>query len=176
MEAQRLRATIHPLTRTRSTTMPSKATNAIPQGMHSLSPHIVCTGAAKAMEFYKAAFNAVETTRMPGPDGRLMHGAMKIGDSTLMLVDEMLEYGAKSPKTLNGSPVTIHLYVEDADATFARAVGAGAQVTMPLADQFWGDRYGQVEDPFGHKWSIATHQRDVTPEEMQEAMRKMASK
>jgi uncharacterized glyoxalase superfamily protein PhnB len=105
-----------------------------------------------------------------------MHGAMKIGDSTLMLVDEMLEYGAKSPKTLNGSPVTIHLYVDDADATFARAVGAGAKVTMPLADQFWGDRYGQVEDPFGHKWSIATHQRDVTPEEMQEAMRKMASK
>jgi len=156
--------------------MPSKATNPIPQGMHSLSPHIVCTGATKAMEFYKAAFNAVETARMPGPDGRLMHGAMKIGDSTLMLVDEMLEYGAKSPKTLNGSPVTIHLYVEDADATFARAVSAGAKVTMPLADQFWGDRYGQVEDPFGHKWSIATHQRDVTPEEMQEAMRKMASK
>ena len=156
--------------------MPSKATNPIPQGMHSLSPHIVCTGATKAMEFYKAAFNAVETARMPGPDGRLMHGAMKIGDSTLMLVDEMLEYGAKSPKTLNGSPVTIHLYVEDADATFARAVSAGAKVTMPLSDQFWGDRYGQVEDPFGHKWSIATHQRDVTPEEMQEAMRKMASK
>ena len=156
--------------------MASKATNPIPQGMHSLSPHIVCAGAAKAMDFYKAAFNAVETTRMPGPDGRLMHGAMKIGDSTLMLVDEMLEYGAKSPKTLNGSPVTIHLYVGDADATFARAVGAGAKVTMPLADQFWGDRYGQVEDPFGHKWSIATHQRDVTPEEMQEAMRKMASK
>ena len=156
--------------------MASKATNPIPQGMHSLSPHIVCAGAAKAMDFYKAAFNAVETTRMPGPDGRLMHGAMKIGDSTLMLVDEMLEYGAKSPKTLNGSPVTIHLYVEDADATVARAVSAGAKVTMPLADQFWGDRYGQVEDPFGHKWSIATHQRDVTPEEMQEAMRKMASK
>ena len=156
--------------------MPSKATNPIPQGMHSLSPHIVCTGATKAMEFYKAAFNAVETARMPGPDGRLMHGAMKIGDSTLMLVDEMLEYGAKSPKTLNGSPVTIHLYVEDADATFARAVSAGAKVMMPLSDQVWGDRYGQVEDPFGHKWSIATHQRDVTPEEMQEAMRKMASK
>jgi PhnB protein len=156
--------------------MPSKATNPIPQGMHSLSPHIVCAGAAKAMDFYKAAFNAVETTRMPGPDGRLMHGAMKIGDSTLMLVDEMLEYGAKSPKTLNGSPVTIHLYVEDADATVARAVSAGAKVTMPLADQFWGDRYGQVEDPFGHRWSIATHQRDVTPEEMQEAIRKMASK
>jgi uncharacterized glyoxalase superfamily protein PhnB len=176
MAAQRLRATIHPPPETRIIIMASKATNPIPQGMHSLSPHIVCAGAAKAMDFYKAAFNAVETTRMPGPDGRLMHGAMKIGDSTLMLVDEMLEYGAKSPKTLNGSPVTIHLYVEDADATVARAVSAGAKVTMPLADQFWGDRYGQVEDPFGHKWSIATHQRDVTPEEMQEAMRKMASK
>ena len=134
--------------------MPSKATHPIPQGMHSLSPHIVCAGAAKAMDFYKTAFNAVETARMPGPDGRLMHGAMKIGDSTLMLVDEMLEYGAKSPKTLNGSPVTIHLYVEDADATFARAVDAGAKVTMPLADQFWGDRYGQLKDPYGHSWSI----------------------
>ena len=156
--------------------MTGAAVTPIPQGMHSLSPHLVCAGAAQAIEFYKSAFNAVEQGRMPGPDGKLMHAAVKIGDSTLMLVDEMLEYGAKSPKTLNGSPVTIHLYVEDADATFARAVAAGAKVTMPLADQFWGDRYGQIEDPFGHKWSIATHQRDVTPEEMREAMRKMASK
>jgi len=156
--------------------MATQSAHPIPQGMHSLSPHIVCAGAAKAIDFYKAAFGAVEQGRMPAPNGKLMHAAVKIGDSTLMLVDEMLEYGAKSPQTLNGSPVTIHLYVEDADATFARAVAAGAKVTMPLADQFWGDRYGQLEDPFGHKWSIATHLRDMTPEEMQKAMRDMASK
>ena len=93
-----------------------------------------------------------------------------------MLVDEMLEYGAKSPKSLGGSAVTLHLYVDDVDAAFARAVAAGAKVTMPLADQFWGDRYGQLEDPFGHKWSIATHKRDVTPEEMKKAMAQMSSK
>jgi PhnB protein len=144
--------------------------------MHTRSPHIVCTGAAQAIDFFKAAFNAVETGRRPGPDGRLMHAAVKIGDSTLMLVDEMLEHGAKSPKSLGGSAVTLHLYVDDVDAAFARAVAAGAKVTMPLADQFWGDRYGQLEDPFGHKWSIATHKRDVTPEEMTKAMAQMSSK
>jgi len=156
--------------------MPTQSANPIPQGMHSLTPHIVCAGAAKAIDFYKAAFNAVETARLPGPNGKLMHAAVRIGDSTLMLVDEMPEHGAKGPKALNGSPVTIHLYVDDADATFARAVAAGAKVTMPLADMFWGDRYGQLEDPFGHKWSIATHQRDMSAEEMQQAMRQMASK
>ncbi|HEU5294597.1 MAG TPA: VOC family protein [Burkholderiaceae bacterium] len=156
--------------------MPSKSTPPIPEGMHTLSPHIVCAGAAKAIDFYKAAFNAVEKGRMPGPDGRLMHAAVQIGDSTLMLVDEMPEYGAKSPKALNGSPVTLHLYVKDVDATIAQAVSAGAKSTMPPSDQFWGDRYGQLEDPFGHKWSIATHMRDVTPEEMKKAMEQMATK
>lgn len=156
--------------------MPTQSANPIPPGMHSLSPHIVCAGAAKAIDFYKAAFGAVETARMPGPDGRLMHAAVKIGDSTLMLVDEMPEWGVKGAKALGGSPVTLHLYVQDADATFARAVAAGAKVTMPLADQFWGDRYGQLEDPFGHKWSIATHKLDMTPDEMAQAMRQMASK
>jgi len=156
--------------------MATSSVKPIPEGIHTLSPHIVCTGAAKAIDFYKAAFNAVETGRMPGPDGRLMHAAVKIGDSTLMLVDEMLEHGAKSPKSLGGSAVTLHLYVDDVDAAFARAVAAGAKVTMPLADQFWGDRYGQLEDPFGHKWSIATHKRDVTPEEMKKAMAQMSSK
>jgi PhnB protein len=155
--------------------MPAKP-NFIPPDMHTVTPHLICAGAAKAIDFYKAAFNAVETARMPGPDGKLMHAAVRIGDSTVMLVDEMLEYGAKSPKTLSGSPVTIHLYVEDVDTAFARAVSAGAKVTMPLEDMFWGDRYGQIEDPFGHKWSMATHKRDVTPEEMQEAMKKMSSK
>jgi PhnB protein len=156
--------------------MPAQSANPIPQGMHSLTPHLVCAEAAQAIHFYKAAFGAEESARLPGPDGKLMHAAVRIGDSTLMLVDEMPEYGALGPKALKGSPVTIHLYVEDADAVFARAVAAGAKVTMPLADQFWGDRYGQLEDPFGHKWSIATHQRDMTPEEMQQAMREMASK
>jgi len=155
--------------------MPAKP-NFIPPDMHTVTPHLICAGAAKAIDFYKAAFNAVETARMPGPNGKLMHAAVRIGDSTVMLVDEMLEYGAKSPKTLSGSPVTIHLYVEDVDTAFARAVSAGAKVTMPLEDMFWGDRYGQIEDPFGHKWSMATHKRDVTPEEMQEAMKKMSSK
>jgi uncharacterized glyoxalase superfamily protein PhnB len=156
--------------------MTAQSANPIPQGMHSLSPHLICAGAAKAIEFYKAAFNAIEQMRMPGPNGKLMHAALRIGDSTLMLVDEMPEHGAMGPKALKGSPVTIHLYVPDADATFARAVAAGATVRMPLADMFWGDRYGQIEDPFGHRWSIVTHQRDVTPEEMQKAMREMASK
>jgi uncharacterized glyoxalase superfamily protein PhnB len=144
--------------------------------MHSLTPHLVCAGAALAIDFYKAAFGAEESARLPGPNGKLMHAAVRIGDSTLMLVDEMPEHGALGPKALKGSPVTIHLYVEDADATFARAVAAGAKVTMPLTDMFWGDRYGQLEDPFGHRWSIATHQRDLTPQEIQQAMREMASK
>jgi uncharacterized glyoxalase superfamily protein PhnB len=146
----------------------------IPQGMHSVTPHLVCAGAAEAIEFYKKAFGAVEAARLPGPGGRLMHAMIRIGDSAVMLVDEMPEWGAFGPKSLKGSPVTIHLYVEDADAFFARAVKAGAKVTMPLDDAFWGDRYGKLEDPFGHHWSVATHLRDVSAEEMQQAMRKMS--
>ena len=146
----------------------------IPQGMHSVTPHLICAGAAKAIEFYKQAFGATEQARLPGPDGRLMHAAVKIGDSQVMLVDEMPEWGALGPKSLKGTPVTIHLYVEDVDALVARAVKAGAKVTMPVADQFWGDRYGKLEDPFGHHWSVATHVRDVSMEEMQDAMRQMA--
>ncbi|HEY1288045.1 MAG TPA: VOC family protein [Burkholderiales bacterium] len=145
----------------------------IPQGMHSVTPHLVCAGAAQAIEFYKQAFGATEKGRMAGPDGRLMHAAVKIGDSTVMLVDEMPEWGALGPKSLKGSPVTIHLYVEDVDSFVARAVKAGAKVTMPVADQFWGDRYGKLEDPFGHHWSVATHQRDVAPDEMKKAMAAM---
>ena len=144
------------------------STNPIPQGMHSVTPHLVCAGAAKAIDFYKQAFGATEQGRMPGPDGRLMHAAVKIGDSTVMLVDEMPEWGALGPKSLKGSPVTIHLYVSDVDAFVARAVKAGAKVTMPVADQFWGDRYGMVKDPFGHVWAIATHVEDLSPKEMEE--------
>jgi PhnB protein len=146
----------------------------IPQGMHSVTPHLVCAGAARAIEFYKQAFGAEEGARLPGPDGRLVHASVKIGDSQVMLVDEMPEWGALGPKSLKGTPVTIHLYVEDVDALVARAVKAGAKVTMPVADQFWGDRYGKLEDPFGHHWSVATHVRDVSVEEMQDAMRQMA--
>ena len=151
------------------------ATNAkpIPDGMHSLTPHLVCAGAGAAIDFYKAAFGAVELSRLPGPGGKLMHGSVRIGDSVLMLTDEMPEWGSLGPKALKGSPVTIHLYVNDVDAAVAQAVAAGAKVTMPVADMFWGDRYGQLEDPFGHKWSVATHTQDLTPTQIQEGMAKM---
>jgi uncharacterized glyoxalase superfamily protein PhnB len=147
----------------------------IPEGMHSVTPHLVCAGAAKAIDFYKQAFGATELARLPGPQGKIMHAAVRIGDSTVMLTDEMPEWGSLGPKALKGSPVTIHLYVPDADAFVARAAKAGAKVTMPVAEQFWGDRYGRIEDPFGHHWSVATHVRDVSGEEMQQAMQKMAA-
>lgn len=143
--------------------------NPIPDGMHTVTPHLVCADAAKAIDFYAHAFGAVEVSRLPDPQGRLMHAAIRIGDSTVMLVDEFPEWGSFGPASLKGTPVTIHLYVEDADAFVERAVGAGAKVTMPLEDMFWGDRYGALEDPFGHRWSVATHLRDVTPEEIQRA-------
>jgi len=148
-------------------------TSKIPSGMHSVTPHLVCAGAANAIEFYKKAFGAEEQARLPGPDGRIMHAAVKIGDSTVMLVDEMPEWGALGPKALKGSPVTIHLYVDDADKFVERAAKAGAKVTMPVAEQFWCDRYGKLEDPFGHHWSVATHVRDVGPEDMKKAMKDM---
>jgi uncharacterized glyoxalase superfamily protein PhnB len=154
--------------------MPQTRVKPIPDNMHSLTPHLVCAGAAQAIEFYKKSFNAKEEGRLAGPDGKLMHAMVRIGDSALMLVDEMPAHGALGPKALKGSPVTLHLYVEDADATVAQAVKAGAKVTMPLADMFWGDRYGQLEDPFGHHWSVATHQRDLTSEQITEGMKAMA--
>ena len=147
---------------------------AIPQDMHVVTPHLVCAGAAKAIEFYKKAFGAIEGGRLPGPDGKLMHAMIRIGGDAIMLVDEMPQWGALGPKALKGSPVTIHLYVDDADAFAKRAAAAGAKITMPVADQFWGDRYGKLEDPFGHHWSVGTHVRDVSPDEMQKAMQEMA--
>jgi len=141
--------------------------------MHSVTPHLVCAGAADAIEFYKKAFGAVELTRMPGPQGKLMHAMIRIGDSAIMLVDESPEWGMLGPKSLKGSPVTIHLYVDDADAFVARAVKAGAKVTMPVDDMFWGDRYGKLEDPFGHHWSVGTRVRDVSAQEMRQAMQKI---
>jgi PhnB protein len=147
----------------------------VPDGMHTVTPHLVCAGAAAAIEFYKKAFNAVEMFRLPGPEGKLIHACIRIGDSPVMLVDEFPEHGGTSPRALKGSPVTIHLSVENVDAFVARAVAAGAKITMPLADMFWGDRYCQFEDPFGHHWSAATHLRDLTPEEIREAMQKMGA-
>ena len=120
----------------------------IPEGMHTVTPQLVCAGAADAIEFYKKAFNAAETARLPGPQGKIMHAMIRIGDSPLMLVDEFPEWQSLGPKSLKGSPVTIHLYVEDVDAFVQRAVAAGAKITMPLDDMFWGDRYAQLEDPF----------------------------
>jgi PhnB protein len=153
----------------------TKKVKPIPDGSHSVTRHLVCAGAADAIEFYKKAFNAVETLRLPGPQGKLMHAEVRIGDSAVMLVDESPEWGMLGPKSLKGSPVTIHLYVEDVDAFVARAVAAGAKITMPVADMFWGDRYGTLEDPFGHRWSVGTHIRDVSLEEMQQGMQNMGS-
>jgi PhnB protein len=145
----------------------------IPDDMHTVTPHLVCAGAAEAIDFYKRAFGAVEEARLPGPGGKIMHAMIRINGSAVMLVDENPEWGMLGPKALKGTPVTIHLYVEDADGFVARAEKAGAKVTMPVADMFWGDRYGKIEDPFGHHWSVGTHVRDVSMEEAQQAMQKM---
>jgi PhnB protein len=155
--------------------MTTSTVKPIPDGMHSVTPHLVIDGAAAAIDFYVKAFGAEDVARLPGPQGKLMHALIRIGGSAIMLVDEFPDWGSFGPKALKGTPVTIHLYVPDTDAFYARAVAAGAKATMPPQDMFWGDRYGQVEDPFGHKWSIATHIRDVTPEEMQKAMAQMAA-
>ncbi|MGH8549639.1 MAG: VOC family protein [Methylococcales bacterium] len=137
--------------------------------MHTVTPHIVCAGVADAIEFYKKAFNAVEMIRLPGPQGKLIHACIQIGDSAVMLADEMPDWGSLGPKSLKGTSVSIHLQVEDADAVFEQAVNAGAKIRMPMGDMFWGDRYGMLEDPFGHQWSVATHVRDVSLDEMQAA-------
>ena len=144
----------------------------VAEGMHTVVPHLICRDAAGAIEFYKKAFGAVEMMRMPTPDGKLMHASVKIGDTIVMLVDEMPNWGVLSPQALNNSPVTLHMSVPDVDAVFARAVAAGAKAKMPVADMFWGDRYGKLEDPFGHHWSVATHIRDMTAEEIFEAGKK----
>jgi len=153
----------------------------IPAGYHNITPHIVVSDARKAAEFYKKAFGAETRPFATGPDGKVMHTEVKIGDSTLMLNDEFPEWQVLSPtSTKADTSVTLHLYVQDAVKTYAAAVAAFARPTMPLEDQFWGDRYGKVKDPFGHTWSIAQHIKDMTHEEMmaaqKEAMAKMADK
>ena len=153
----------------------NKATQPIPPGHENLIPHLVCNPCSEAIEFYKKAFGAEEIHRMPAPDGRrIMHAAIRIGKSFVFLVDDFPEFcGGKSftPAALKGTPVTIHHYVENCDAAIKRATDAGATVQMPAADMFWGDRYGVVTDPYGHKWSFATHNKDLTPAEMQAAMK-----
>lgn len=144
----------------------AKPAKPIPDGYHSITPYLICGGAAKAIEFYKKAFGAVETLRLDAPGGKIGHAEMKIGDSIVMLADEHPEMGARSPRTIGGSPVSIVLYVKDVDAVYARAVGAGAKAQRPVADQFYGDRAGSVEDPFGHTWHIHTHVEDLTLEEI----------
>jgi uncharacterized glyoxalase superfamily protein PhnB len=150
--------------------MTTSKVNPIPQGMHTITPHLVCSNAGAAIEFYKEAFGAVEVTRLAGPDGKLAHAMLRIGDSMVMLVDEFPQMQARGPKLLGGTPVTIHLSVVDADATARRAAAAGATVRMPVTDMFWGARYGLLEDPFGHSWSVATQVRDLTPQEIAAAM------
>lgn len=146
--------------------MPEKV-NPIPEGYHSVTPYIVVNEGARAIEFYKQAFGATELFRMDGPDGKVNHAEIKIGDSNVMLADEHPEIGARSPRSLGGSPVSLMLYVEDVDAVVGRAVEAGATLKRPVADQFYGDRTGSVEDPFGHFWYVATHVEDVPPEELE---------
>lgn len=140
-------------------------TQATPPGYHSVTPYLVVRDGARAIDFYKQAFGATEISRMGTPDGKIAHAELKIGDSMIMLSDEMMGY--KSPQSLGGSPVSIFLYVEDVDSVFNKAVQAGAKTDMAPADMFWGDRYGKLTDPFGHSWGIATHIEDVTPAEME---------
>ncbi len=153
----------------------------IPEGNHTVTAGLVVKGAKKAIEYYKTAFGAKELGVMLGPDGQsVIHAELKIGDTKIYVADEYPDMGSLSPQTLGGSPITLNIYTEDCDAMFNRAVAAGAKATMPLADMFWGDRYGKINDPFGHSWGIATHKEEVSNEEMErrgkEAMAAMMKK
>jgi PhnB protein len=145
----------------------------IPDGYHSVTPYLCIKGAAAAIEFYKKAFGAKELVRMPAPGDKIGHAEIQIGDSHVMLADEFPEMGFLSPLSVGGSPVMMHLYVEDVDSTANKAEAAGAKVTKPVADQFYGDRSGQIQDPFGHNWYVATHKEDVSPEEIKERSAKL---
>jgi PhnB protein len=143
----------------------------IPEGYHSVAPYLTVDDAAAAIEFYKDAFGANERTRMDAPDGKIGHAEIEIGDAIVMLSDAFPQFATRSPKELGGTSVGVFMYVEDVDAVVKQAVAAGATVTREVEDQFWGDRYGSVQDPFGHVWSIATHVEDVPPEEMAERVK-----
>jgi len=142
-------------------------TKPIPDGYHSVTPYLIIKGATAALDYYTRAFGAVELFRMPAPEGKIGHAEIKIGDSPIMLADEAPEMGYKSPQSLGGSPVSIMIYVEDVDTVFSRAIAAGGKEQRPVKDQFYGDRSGTLEDPFGHIWHVATHTEDVSPEEME---------
>ena len=152
-----------------STASTQESTTSTLARFHTVTPHLICAGAARASEFYKQAFGAEEMMRLAASDGKLIHASIKFGYSMVMLVDEMPAMGCVGPASLKGTPVTLHLNVENADALQKRAVDAGAKLLMPMQDMFWGDRYGAVEDPFGHRWSMAHHLRDVSHAEMQQA-------
>ena len=155
--------------------MPTQ-TKPIPPGFHTATPYLTLNDAARAIDFYKRAFGAQEVMRMDGPGGKIGHAEIKIGDSMIMLADEMPGCGSRSPQSLSGTTGGIFLYVENADKVFNQAVSAGAQVETPLADMFWGDRYGRLKDPFGHSWSVATHKEDVAPAEMSKRMQEAVAK
>jgi PhnB protein len=145
--------------------------NAIPDGLHTVTPHLALKGAGEAIEFYAKAFGAQELVRMPGPDGKsIMHAEIKIGDSTIFLRDEFPDAGCGTSESTGRGSISIHLYVDDVDTTFKTALAAGAKELMPVVDMFWGDRFGSLVDPFGHEWSVATHKEDLTPEQMRERM------
>jgi PhnB protein len=148
----------------------------IPKGFHSVTPYLTVSDAARALEFYKRAFGAQEIMRMDGPDGKVGHAEIKIGDSIIMLADEMPGTSCRSPQSLGATTAGVFLYVEDADAAFKQALSAGAQIEAPLDDMFWGDRYGRLKDPFGHSWSVATHKEDVAPAEMSRRMQQAMSR
>ncbi len=151
------------------------AVNYIPQGYHTATPYLIVKGAARAIDFYKQAFGATELMRFAGPGGSIGHAEIRIGDSPIMLADEMPQMGYRSPAALGGSPVSVMLYVPDVDKVVERAVKAGAKVERPVADQFYGDRSGTIHDPFGHVWTVSTHKEDVSPEEMQRRAAGMAT-
>ncbi len=145
-----------------------------PKGYNTATPYLIIDGASAAVEFYKEIFQAQEVLRLPAPDGKIGHCEIKIGDSMIMLADESIPRGARSPKTIGGSPISIMVYVPDVDAVVSKAVKAGAKLTREVADQFYGDRSGGFTDPFGHQWYVATHVKDVSPEEMEKAAAAMA--
>lgn len=148
----------------------------VPDGYTTATPYLTIRGAAKAIEFYKQAFGAQELFRMPGPEGKIMHAEIMIGDSHIMLADESPKGETKSPQSLNGSSSGIFLYVENVDTLFKQALEAGGKETQPLENMFWGDRFGKLTDPFGHRWMLATHVEDVSPAEMEERMAAAVSK
>ena len=165
---------LNPMSTAIENTPSAKSFNSsVPPAMRGLIPHLVCANTQDAIAFYQRAFDATEQMRLPTPDGRVMHAMVEIGGASVMLADEFPQCGSASPHKLGGTAVTLHLNVDDADALVDRAVAAGAKLILPVQDMFWGDRYGVIEDPAGHRWSIATHVRDLSPEQIAEAAKEM---